>query len=138
MDVSKVLGRAVPFADLLGIEFEEKGEGRALLTLAVRPQVENSWKAAHGGAVMTLLDIAMASAARTLDPQALGVITVEMKTSFIGAATGTLRAEGRCLHLGKSVAFCEGSVHDGAGKLVARASGTFMLRHARGERAHRA
>ena len=129
MDVSKAFGRRVPFASHVGIEVVEKGNGRAVLTLEVRPELTNSFEVAHGGAVMTLLDIAMALAARTLDPDAIGVITVEMKTTFIGAATGRIAAEGRCLHVGKTVAFCEGRVHGPDGRLVASASGTFMLRH---------
>ena len=134
MDVSQGFGRRVPFASHVGIELVERGNGRAVLMLDVRPELTNSFEVAHGGAVMTLLDIAMALAARTLDPEAIGVITVEMKTTFIGSATGKLTAEGRCLHVGKTVAFCEGRVHGPDGPLVATASGTFMLRHASGRR----
>ena len=130
MDVSKAFGRQVPFASHVGIEVVEKGNGRAVLMLDVRPELTNSFDVAHGGAVMTLLDIAMALAARTLDPDALGVITVEMKTTFIGLARGKLTAEGRCLHVGNTVAFCEAKAHGAEGRLVASASGTFMLRHA--------
>ncbi|HET7730663.1 MAG TPA: PaaI family thioesterase [Usitatibacter sp.] len=131
MDISKALGRRIPFASLLGIELLERGEGRAVLRLALREELMNSFGAAHGGVVMTLLDIAMATAARSLDPKAVGAITVEMKTSFLGAGKGVLIATGECLHLGRSVAFCEGKVHGADGKLAASASGTFMLRHAK-------
>jgi uncharacterized protein (TIGR00369 family) len=130
VDISQALGRHIPFASHLGIELVEKGNGRAVLRLALRPELMNSFEAAHGGVMMTLLDIAMALAARTLDPEAEGAITIEMKASFIGAGTGTITAEGRCLHLGKSVAFCEAQAKDAAGKLLASSSGTFMLRHA--------
>ena len=136
MDVSTAFGRKVPFASHVGIEVVEAANGRAVLMLDVRPELMNSFEVAHGGAVMTLLDIAMALSARTLDPEALGVITVEMKTTFIGVARGKLTAEGRCLHAGNSVCFCEAKVHGAEGRLVASASGTFMLRHAgRGQRA---
>jgi uncharacterized protein (TIGR00369 family) len=134
VDVSKAFGRRVPFASHVGIEVLEKGNGRAVLMLDVRPELLNSFEVAHGGAVMTLLDIAMALAARTLDPDAIGVITVEMKTTFIGGGSGKLTAEGRCLHVGNTVAFCEGRVHGPEGRLVATASGTFMLRHASGRK----
>ena len=43
-----------------------------------------------------------------------------------------LVAEGRCIHFGKSVAFCEGEARDAGGRVVARASGTFLVRRARG------
>ena len=131
MDISQALGRRIPFASHLGIQLAERGGGRAVLMLELKPEHMNRFDVAHGGVVMTLLDIAMVVAANTLDEEADGVITVEMKTSFIGAATGTVTVEGRCVHLGKSVAFCEGKAHGADGKLVATASGTFMLRHAR-------
>ena len=134
MDISRALGRRVPFASHLGIELLEKGEGRALLRLVLRPELMNSFDAAHGGVVMTLLDIAMAVAAKTLDTEAQGAITIEMKSSFISAGKGMLLVEGRCLHLGKSVAFCEAKAHGEDGKLAASASGTFMLRHAGGRK----
>ena len=131
VDVSRALGRRIPFASHLGIRLVEQGGGRAVLMLDIKPEHMNRFEVAHGGVVMTLLDIAMAVAASSLDPTAQGTITVEMKTTFIGAATGTVTVEGRCLHLGKSVALCEGKVYGAEGKLLACGSGTFMLRHAR-------
>ena len=131
MELAQALGRTIPFASHLGIRLKEKGGGHAVLELDLRPELMNSYEAAHGGVVMTLLDVAMALAARTLDATANGAITVEMKASFIGTGQGTLIAEGRCLHLGRQVAFCEGDARNKAGKLVAKASGTFMLRHDR-------
>ncbi|MGZ5031958.1 MAG: PaaI family thioesterase [Usitatibacter sp.] len=131
MDISEALGRLIPFATHLGIHLTEQGAGRTVLTLELRPELMNSFHSAHGGVIMTLLDIAMARAACTLDDKAVGAITVEMKTSFIGICKGTLTAEGTCLHLGSSLAFCEGEIRDAAGALVAKASGTFKVRHGR-------
>jgi uncharacterized protein (TIGR00369 family) len=131
MDLSQALGRRIPYADLLGIRLLSRGDGRAELELTLRPELMNSWESAHGGVIMTLLDIAMAVAARSADPKALGAITVEMKTSFIGTCAGTLVAEGRCIHFGRSVAFCEAEAREASGTVVARASGTFMVRQPR-------
>ena len=131
MDISEALGRHIPFASHLGVELLERGDGRSRLRLALRPELMNSFDAPHGGVVMTLLDIAMAVAARSRDPDAIGAITIEMKTSFLAAGAGTMTVDGVCLHLGKSVAFCEARAHDVEGKLAATASGTFMLRHPR-------
>jgi len=130
-EITQALGRSIPFASHLGIKVREKGDGRAVLEIDLRPELMNSYEAAHGGVVMALLDVAMAVAARTLDATANGAITVEMKTSFVSTGQGMLAAEGRCIHLGRHVAFCEGDAHDAAGKLIAKASGTFMLRHDR-------
>ena len=99
------------------------------MRLKLRPELMNSFGAAHGGVVMTLLDVAMAIAARTRDPDAVGAITIEMKASFLNAGEGTITVDGVCLHLGKSVAFCEARAHGSDGKLAATGTGTFMLRH---------
>ena len=54
-----------------------------------------------------------------------GVVTVEMKTSFMRPALGRIVASGRRLHRTASMAFCEGSLVDAEGQLVAHATGTF-------------
>jgi len=131
LDIEATLGRKLPFARHLGIRLVALGEGTARLALDARPELLNSWDAVHGGATMTLLDIALAVALRSLDVEKRGAITVELKVNFVGPGTGTLYADGRCVHRGKTIAFCEGAVHDGSGKLVATASGTFMLRRDR-------
>lgn len=132
MDIEASLGRKLPFAKHLGIRLVSFGEGRARLALDSRPELLNSWDSMHGGATMTLLDIALAVALRSLDAREKGAITVELKVNFVGPGLGTLVADGRCVHRGKTIAFCEGEVHDATGKLVATASGTFMLRVDRG------
>jgi uncharacterized protein (TIGR00369 family) len=132
MDIGQALGRPIPYATLLGIRLRSQGENRAEIELTLRPELMNSWDTAHGGVLMTLLDIAMAVAARNSDPRSLGAITVEMKANFIGTCRGTIVADGRCVHAGKSVAFCQAEARDEAGKLVATASGTFMVRRERG------
>lgn len=73
---------------------------------------------------MTLLDVAMASAVRSLQPET-GAVTVEMKTSFMQAAQGPLVARGELLHRSATLAFAQASVYDESGRLCAQASGTF-------------
>jgi uncharacterized protein (TIGR00369 family) len=130
-DLEKELGRRIPFAQHLGVRLREKGGGRAVFELELRPELMNSFNAAHGGVVMTICDIAMAIAARTMDETAVGAVTVEMKTSFISVGKGTLVAEGKCVHHGSSVSFCECEVRDTSGRTIAKATGTFMLRKER-------
>lgn len=130
-DLDKQLGRVIPFANLLGLELVEFHAGLARFELELRPELMNSFNAAHGGVLMTLMDVAMAYAARSMDAHAAGAITVEMKTTFIAVAKGRLRAEGRCVHHGTTVSLCEGEIKDTAGRTIARASGTFMVRKER-------
>lgn len=117
-------GVEIPFVTHLGIELLRFEGGEAELRFAPRPEHLNSFSVVHGGASMTLLDVAMASAARSLDP-AMGVVTIEMKTSFMQAARGELRAHGRLLHRSATLAFTEATLFDAQGRPCAHATGTF-------------
>ena len=70
----------LPFVNDLGVEFLAADAGRATIALQLHARHLNSWNVAHGGVIMTLLDVAMAVAGRSLDPSAGGGVTVEMKT----------------------------------------------------------
>ena len=119
----------IPFVEELGIELWAAAQGRSELRLPLDGGHLNSLDMAHGGAVMTLLDVAMAQAARTLyregQPLGPGVTTIEMKTTFVRPAIGELVAKGQVLHRTQTMAFCEGSLFDAGGHLCAHSTGTF-------------
>ena len=121
--------KTIPFVEALGFEFIGWGDGQAEIAIELRDELCNSWSVAHGGLSMTLLDVVMAHAARSVDHDSdagsPGVVTVEMKTTFMRPGTGRLVGKGRLMHRTPSMAFCEGSVFDGAGQLAAHATGTF-------------
>ena len=117
----------VPFLGLLGVVQEPAAPGRSRIRLPVlRGDRTYRLPAAHGGVVMTLLDVAMARAA-TSQPGAPSttVVTVEMSTRFVRPGRGALVAEGSVIHAGGSLCTCEASLRDAAGNLVAAAMGTF-------------
>ena len=117
----------IPFVEHLGLHLLEKGDGRVLIRLEPRPEHLNSWNGVHGGVLMTLLDVALSSAARSLDPDCIGATTVEMKANFLSAATGPILAEGFAQRAGRSLIFSEGEATNPAGKVLAKATGTFKL-----------
>lgn len=117
-------GVEIPFVRLLGFVLKRMQGGESELSYEAQAAHLNSFGVVHGGATMALLDVAMATAARSLPP-ALGVVTVEMKTSFMQPARGPLLARGRVLHRTASLAFAEGLVFDAQGRLCSQASGTF-------------
>ena len=124
-----------PFLKTLGIELVSMGEGRAEIALELKDMHMNSWQVTHGGVTMTLLDVVMSMAGRSLQPDAKGGVTVEMKTSFLqpaGAAGARLVAKGRVFHRSTTMCFCEGELWEGE-RLVAKAMGTFKyLKRLRG------
>ena len=77
---------------------------------------------------MTLLDFAMAAAARSAAKHALGVITIDMTTSFLRPSVGKIVVEGVVLKAGKTVNYCEAVVLNEKGEITAKSSGTFALR----------
>jgi uncharacterized protein (TIGR00369 family) len=119
----------IPFVEQLGLELWGFGDGHAELRVDLAEAHLNSWEVAHGGVLMTMLDVAMAHAARSLHhhlpDRGPGVATVEMKTTFMRPAEGELRALGKLLHRTTTLAFTEGSVFDGQGRLCAHGTGTF-------------
>jgi len=125
----------VPFINDLGIEFISAAAGRATVALDLKPRHLNSWSVAHGGVLMTLLDVAMAVAGRSLDPEAGGGVTVEMKTSFLqpAKAGARLTANGHAFHRSTTMAFCDGEVRDAHDKLIAKAMGTFKYHRKKAE-----
>lgn len=123
----------LPFAEMIGMELLSFDAGEAEIGLSLRDELCNSWSVAHGGVTMTLLDVVMAHAARSPNQpggeDARGVVTIEMKTTFMRPGTGRLLAKGRLMHRTASMAFCEGTVFDASGLLLAHATGTFKFLH---------
>lgn len=116
-----------PFLHDLGVEFLEMKDGRAMLALDLTDRHMNSWQVTHGGVLMTMLDVVMAMAGRSLSEELKGVVTVEMKTSFLqpgGIVGGRVEARGNAFHQSTTMCFCEGEIWNGD-RLVAKAMGTF-------------
>ena len=113
-----------PFVAHLGIERRLSEGGVSEVVLAPLPEHLNSFGVVHGGVLMTLLDVAMAAAARSLQV-GMGVVTIELKTSFLRPARGPLSSAGRVVQRGATLCFTEASISDAAGRECARASGTF-------------
>ena len=117
-------GTDVPFVRHLGFELLRFDGGESELRYEARPEPLNSHGATHGGAAMTLLDVTMARAARSVQKDT-SVVTIEMKTSFLRPAKGQLTAKGRLLQRTLTMAFTEASIFDAQGRLCAHATGTF-------------
>ncbi len=130
--MGQFFGVEVPFLDLVGVRGEHFGSGETRVALQTRPEIGNHFGDVHGGALATMLDVAMASAARSLHPES-GVVTVNMSLNFLRGGQGRLQATGRVRQSGRSLVFCEAEVHDEAGTVVATGMGTFKVRRRSGD-----
>lgn len=124
--------RTIPFIELLGAELVRFEDGESEIALTLRDELYNSWHVAHGGVVMTLLDVAMAHAMRAprsaeQGPDPRGVVTIEMKTTFMRPAQGRISCIGKRLHRSSKLGFCEATVFNDAGERLAHATGTFKF-----------
>ena len=126
-DLANIFHR-VPFLKLLGVTRECAEDGYARLRMPVRPDLTNSFDAAHGGVLTSLLDTAMASAAVSSVGFRSSAVTLSISVSFIQPGRGTLTIEGRRTGGGRSVSHCEGAVLDENGAMLARAIGSFKFK----------
>jgi uncharacterized protein (TIGR00369 family) len=117
-------GVDIPFVRHLGFELVLFEDGRSEICYTAKPEHLNSFSVTHGGAVMTLMDVTMAVAARSVQKD-MGVVTIEMKTSFMQPCRGPLAGKGRLMHRTATMAFTEATIFDAEGRACAHASGTF-------------
>ena len=121
--------KKIPFLQHLKIQTDELGQGSARLSMPIEPHLTNSLGTAHGGVIVSLLDVALCTAARTLHPDSIGVITIDLSTSFIGGASSPrLIADARVLKDGRSMSFVEAEAKNEDGSLVAKTIATVRVR----------
>ena len=114
-----------PFMQLLGMQREFSRAGKARMTLEPDPQLGNVIGAVHGGVVVTMLDVAMASAAVSVIDFSRTVVTLSLDSSFLEPGRGRLTADGEVVTYDESIAWCQAQVRDAQGRLIAKALGSF-------------
>ena len=115
----------IPFLHYCGVETEDAPKGVSRLSIVMRPEIANTRQQAHGGLLMTMLDVALGRAARDSVEGATGFITIDLQTSFLTPGHGRLVTEGRAVGGGRNIVFCEGEVRNEDGQIVAKATGVF-------------
>lgn len=81
----------------------------------------------QGGYLCVMLDECMSVACMVASGMTCVAPTLEMKTSFFRPAMpGPIRGIGRVARWGRTIAFTEGELYDGEGRLLAKATGTAM------------
>jgi uncharacterized protein (TIGR00369 family) len=121
-----------PNCDLtLGVVCLDKSvPGRTTWQMYADERFANPAGVLQGGFVTALADAAMGAATIThLQGEKTYSANVELKMSFVRPAVigSTLTATGEVVSGGKRVVFCECSISDDAGRLIAKASSTYLL-----------
>ncbi|MGE0565264.1 MAG: PaaI family thioesterase [Pseudolabrys sp.] len=119
-----------PIGKALNFHLIEVGDGRAVFESHPAFDYYNPIGTVHGGVAATLLDSALGCAIFTTLKKGDGWTTLELKLNFVRPVfkdTGPLRAEGRLIHRGRSIATSEGDLKDRDGRLYAHATTTCMI-----------
>lgn len=118
--------RVPPTAQLLGQELLalDSRAGTVRMRFMGRPEFCNPMGHVQGGILAAMLDDAAACAVIVKSQRRIVVPTIEFKVSFLRPARmgRPIIAEGRCLKLGRTVAFAESDLFDPEGALLARLS----------------
>lgn len=119
-----------PIADTLNFYLIEAEPGRAVFQGTPKPEFLNPIGSIHGGWTATLLDSCMACAVHTTVPAGQGYTTVEFKLNLVRPImpdTGPMRAEGKLINGGRTIATSEGRLMDASGKLYAHGTETCLI-----------
>ncbi len=124
-----------PIAETLGFRLVEAAPGRAVFEGVPALRHYNPIGSVHAGFASTLLDSALGCAIFSTLTKGETWTTLELKLNFVRAlseTTGPVRAQGRIIHRGRTVATSEGDLKDASGKLYAHATTTCMIFPAKG------
>src|SRR3954447_11809449 len=102
----------------------------AVLELPFKAELATIGEVVHGGAIGALIDTAAMAAAWASDeePASVAGSTVSLSVNFASAANGVdLRAEARVARRGGRLSFCEVTVTDPDGTMVAHGIATYRF-----------
>lgn len=127
----KLRGRAANALFLLmDVDVESFGDGRAELSMHVRPDMLNGVGWLQGGLYTALCDEAMALALYTALEEGERIATISESTSFLeGVKCGKIIAKGRVVKKGRHVAYTEGVVEkaDGDKAVLSQTRASFVV-----------
>jgi uncharacterized protein (TIGR00369 family) len=116
------------FHGWVGLELVRVEVGDVEVALPLQPHHLNPGGILHGGLVATLADTAIGLAVRSALPADRTHVTAQLDVHFLERVDhGTVRATGKAIRVGARMAYGEGDVRDGDDRLLARASGTFIV-----------
>lgn len=115
------------FSRLLGCRLQRLEEGVAEVALSLEPHLRNRGGFLHGGAIFSLVDIAMGLACSSSHGFDRRSVTLECKINYVRAVSdGEVLCTARVLHAGRRTLVLDADVFQDD-KLIAKAQGTFAV-----------
>ena len=112
----------------LGLRLDHVEEGDASVSLEIEPKHRNLMGTLHGGMISTLADTATGVAMGASLDQGFTWTTTALNVTFLAPGrSGRVRARGRVVKTGRRFGYAEAEVHDGEGRLLAKATATFAI-----------
>jgi len=117
-----------PFADLLGLRVTARGDGACRSEIEIRQQHMNPHGLVHGAVLYALADTGMGGALTSALADGELCTTIEIKISYFRPwRSGTLSCDSRLVNRGRTTAALQSDLHDGEGRHLAQATGTFAI-----------
>ena len=122
---------------LLGMKVNEAKDGRATVTMPIKPDLLQLYGVVHVGALASLVDGAIGAAVQSSLQEDEASTTVDLQVMYDKAAEqGLLTAKSSIIRRGRTIIFAECQVHDDEGVLIAHGTATYMvLEHKRWNKA---
>ena len=131
-DIAKQFIEAIPYSQALGMQVEEIGEGRAVISMPYSDALVGDPRTGvvHGGVVSALMDTC-GGAAVVCHPRSGGpTATIDLRIDYMRPARAgeRLTAEAICYHVTRSVAFVRATAWDAdKDRPVAAVTGAFTF-----------
>jgi uncharacterized protein (TIGR00369 family) len=120
--------RTSPFHQWAGISLLSVGHGRSEVAMDLGDHHFNPQGIVHGGVIAAIADTSIGLALRSMLRPGFTHRTAQLNVHFLSKGEGTrIIGRGRALHLGQRMGYGETELSDVEGRLLARASATFIV-----------
>ena len=117
-----------PLAQFLGMKVEPTGYGSGRASITIDERHHNPNSVAHGGVLFTMIDTSMGAATMSILESGHYCSTIEIQIRYLRPVpNGDLVVETQVLKPGRRVVHLESRATDGAGRLVATATGSYAV-----------
>jgi uncharacterized protein (TIGR00369 family) len=123
-----IFNHVASIARTFGMRLSFDEQGQAVVDLPYNPGLDHALGGIHGGVYATMLDTAGWFTSAAAHDEQCWLATAEMSVHFLlPVERVSLRAESRLIKRGKRQDVAEMYLYDGEDRLVAHATGTFII-----------